>query len=270
MKKNNNTSWSPVAKWYSGIVGEGGHYFHEHVILPNLKNLIDPKGGETVLDVGCGQGVYARSLAHNVDYTGIDISKELIIEAKKLTKNNKHIYYVADATKGMPVPESSFDHAVCILAIQNTKDGSLLIENASRALKEKGDFVIVMNHPSFRIPRQSSWGKDEAQKLEYRRVNRYLSPLEIPINAHPGLSDSPMTWTYHNPLEYYVKALKSAGMMITDLEEWTSDKVSIGKAGKAENRARSEFPMFLALRAVKIAICPKSYMPQPIPASLAK
>ncbi len=253
-KDSKNTSWSPVAKWYSGIVGEGGHYFHEHVILPNLKSLLDPKGGDSVLDIGCGQGVYARTLPHNVDYTGIDVSKELILEAKKLTKNAKQIYFVADATKGIPVPANTFDHAVCILAIQNMKDGKSTIQNVGQSLKEKGDFVLVINHPSFRIPRQSSWGKDEAQKLEYRRVNRYLSPLEIPINAHPGLADSPLTWTYHEPLQYYVKALKDAGMVITDLEEWTSDKVSTGKAAKSENRARSEFPMFLAIKAVKIAI----------------
>jgi ubiquinone/menaquinone biosynthesis C-methylase UbiE len=250
--RTKNTSWSPVAKWYSGIVGDTGHYFHEHVILPNLKLLMYPKGGESVLDVGCGQGVYARTLAHNVEYTGVDASKDLILEAKKLTKNAKQIYYVADATKGLPVPSDSFDHAVCILAIQNMKDGEGAILNAGGSLKKGGDFVIVMNHPSFRIPRQSSWGKDETQKLEYRRVNRYLSPLEIPINAHPGLSDSPMTWTYHQPLSYYVKALKKAGLLISDIEEWTSDKVSVGKSAKGENRARSEFPLFMAIRAVKI------------------
>ena len=247
-----NTSWSPVAKWYSGIVGEGGHYFHEHVILPRLKSLLDPRGGESVLDVGCGQGVYARTLPHNVDYTGIDISKELIVEAKKLTKNSRQVYYVADVTKGIPVPASSFDHAVCLLAIQNTKDGSLLIEHVSHSLKAGGDFVLVLNHPCFRIPRQSSWGVDPANKLEYRRINRYLSPLEIPINAHPGLADSVLTWTYHEPLSYYVRALKAANFVLTDLEEWTSDKVSLGKAAKGENRARAEFPLFLALRATKL------------------
>lgn len=252
--KPKNTSWSPVAKWYSGIVGDAGHYFHEHVIFPRLKSLLDPKSGESVLDVGCGQGVYARTLAHNVDYTGIDSSKELILEAKKLTKNAKQVYYVADATKGLPVSAASFDHAVCILAIQNMRDGASAIQNIGTSLKESGDLVIVMNHPSFRIPRQSSWGVDEAQKLEYRRVNRYLSPLEIPINAHPGLSDSPMTWTYHQPLEYYVKALKISGMVVSDLEEWTSDKTSVGKAAKGENRARAEFPLFMAIRAVKIKI----------------
>lgn len=249
--KAKNTSWSPVAKWYSGIVGEGGHYFHEHVILPRLKTLLDPVGGESVIDVGCGQGVYARSLAHNVNYVGIDVSKDLLDDAKKLTKNAKHSYYLADATKGLPVPAGSFDHAISILALQNMKDALSSIKNIAGSLKPGGDFVMVINHPCFRIPRQSSWGKDEGNKLEYRRINRYLSPLEIPINAHPGLSDSPMTWTYHEPLEYYVKALKLAGLMISDLEEWTSDKVSVGKAARAENRSRAEFPLFLAIKAVK-------------------
>ncbi len=253
-KDSKNTSWSPVAKWYSGIVGEGGHYFHEHVILPNLKKLIDPLPHESMLDVGCGQGVYARTLPYSIEYTGIDISKELIIEAKKLTKNAKQVYFVADATKGIPVPSASFDHAVCILAIQNMKDGASTIINISSALKDKADFVMVINHPSFRIPRQSSWGMDESQKLEYRRVNRYLSPLEIPINMHPGLADSAMTWTYHHPLEYYIRSLKSAGMVVTDIEEWTSDKTSTGKSGKAENHARSEFPMFMAIKAVKLSV----------------
>lgn len=250
--KQSNTSWSPVAKWYGDIVGESGHYFHQHVILPGIKQFLDPKPGESVLDIGCGQGVYARELIHSVSYTGIDASKELVVSAKEMDKNAKHSYFVADATKGLPVPANSFDHAVCILAIQNMKDGASVIGNIAETLVDGGDLVIVMNHPSFRIPRQSSWGKDEAQKLEYRRVNRYLSPLEIPINAHPGLKDSPLTWTYHQPLEYYVKALKNAGMMVADLEEWTSDKLSVGKAAKSENRARAEFPLFLALRAVKV------------------
>jgi len=41
-------------------------------------------------------------------------------------------------------------------------------------------------------------------------------------------------------------------MVIANLEEWTSDKVSFGKSARSENRARREFPLFLAIKAVKI------------------
>lgn len=248
------TSWSPVAKWYGDIVGEGGHYYHQHVILPRLKQLLVPHAGESVLDVGCGQGVYARALPQRVFYTGIDASSALITQAKKLDESKDHAFFVADATRGLPVPSASYDHAVAILSLQNMQDAQGAITHIAQALKAGGDFCIVLNHPAFRIPRQSSWGKDEGNKVEYRRLNRYLTPLEIPINAHPGDKSSPLTWSYHQPLEYYVKALRTAGMVIANLEEWTSDKISHGKAAKAENRARAEFPLFLALRAVKIAI----------------
>jgi len=168
-----NTSWSPVAKWYSGIVGEGGHYFHEHVIFSSLKKILNPKDHKSVLDIG----LWARSLrtlSPGVTYTGIDISKDLLTEAKKLDKNSQHSYYVADAARGIPTPADSFDHAVCILAIQNMQDAALTIANIALSLKPGGDLVIVMNHPCFRIPRQSSWEIDEANKLEYRRVGQSL------------------------------------------------------------------------------------------------
>jgi len=251
-KKKPNTSWSPVAKWYGDIVGEKGHYFHQNIILPGVKKLLDPRAGESVIDVGCGQGIYARTLSPGVEYTGIDLAKELIDAAKKMDGDHNHTYFVADATHGLPLAANSVDHAISLLALQNMRDAAATIANIGIVLKQRGDFVFVLNHPAYRIPRQSSWGEDALNKLEYRRVNRYLSPLEIPINAHPGLKDSPVTWTYHQPIEYYVRALKAAGLAVTDLQEWTSDKESVGKAGRAENRARKEFPLFLAIRAQKI------------------
>ncbi|KKU45335.1 MAG: hypothetical protein UX62_C0018G0003 [Microgenomates group bacterium GW2011_GWA2_46_7] len=248
------TSWSPVAKWYGGIVGVDGHYFHQHVIFPALKQLLTPQPGSIVLDVGCGQGIYARTIPPPVKYVGIDISRDLIIAAKKIDTNPAHQYFVADATQSLPVSETSFDHAVSILALQNMANADSVISHVARALKVGGSFTCVLNHPAFRIPRQSSWGQDPATKIEYRQVNRYLSQLEIPINAHPGDQRSPVTWSYHQPISYYFTALKRAGLVTTDLLELTSDKKSVGKAARAENRARREFPLFLVIQAVKINI----------------
>ncbi len=248
------TSWGPVAKWYTGIVGVEGQYFHQRVIFPALKHLLSPQSGSSVLDIGCGQGIYAHTLLPKVNYVGFDLSRELIAEAKKLDPNPAHQYFVADATQPLPVPDESFDHAVSILALQNMADSTSAITHAGHALKVGGDITFVLNHPAFRIPRQSSWGTDPASKLEYRRINRYLSPLEIPINAHPGVQNSPVTWSYHQPLSYYFTAVKQAGLVVSDLLELTSDKKSVGKAARAENRARAEFPLFLIVKAVKLGV----------------
>lgn len=248
----NKTSWGKVAKWYDKIVGDSGHYYHEHIILPNLRKLITIKPNEHVLDLGCGQGVYERTLPRDVHYTGIDISPELIQQATKLSISKIHQFFVADATQPLPITAQSYDHAASILALQNLQDAASAIANLAQSLKKGGDLVIVLNHPCFRIPRQSSWETDPQNKLEYRRVNRYLSPLEIPINAHPGVKNSPVTWSFHQPISYYVNALSDAGCAVTRMEELVSDKASTGKAAKAENRARAEFPLFLAIKGVKI------------------
>ncbi len=248
----NNTSWGGVAPWYNKLVGVAGHYYHEKVIFPNLKKLYTPKNQDKILDIGCGQGVYARLLPATVSYTGIDLSKELIAQAKKIDNNRAHEYFVADATQPLPVAAESFDIAISILALQNIRDAALAISNMAQAVRKGGKVIMVLNHPSFRIPRQSSWEIDEKNQLEYRRINRYMSPLEIPINANPSVKNSQVTWSYHNPISYFAKALTDSGCVITSLEEWVSDKESQGKAKKMENRARAEFPLFLTIVANKI------------------
>jgi hypothetical protein len=76
-------------------------------------------------------------------------------------------------------------------------------------------------------------------------------PRKIPIFAHPGKSHE-YTWTFHKPIEQYVKALRNAGLLIDAIEEWPSHKTSTsGPRAAAENVARKEIPMFLAIRAVK-------------------
>ncbi len=109
---------------------------------------------------------------------------------------------------------------------------------------------MVIMHPCFRIPRQTHWGWDAEKKLEYRRVDQYASENRIPILTPPMARSRVYTDTYHRPLQSYFEALAGAGLWVDRLEEWTSHKTSEpGKRARAENRARKEFPLFMALRA---------------------
>jgi hypothetical protein len=86
--------------------------------------------------------------------------------------------------------------------------------------------------------------------MEYRRIDHYTSELQIPILTPPMAQSKIYTQTWHRPLEKYVQALTGAGLVIDGLEEWISNKESRpGKRAKAENRARREIPLFLAIRA---------------------
>jgi ubiquinone/menaquinone biosynthesis C-methylase UbiE len=250
MKEKSNTSWEESSSWYDTAVGQTGHYYHEHVIFPNLLKRLNLKPGDRLLDLACGQGVLARHLPKGVSYVGVDISPSLIRDAQK---RSPHKFHVGDITK--PMKFEKFTHATIILALQNVDDGKAAIANAANALEPGGKLAIVLNHPCFRIPRQSSWGIDEPKKLQYRRIDRYLKPLKIPIQTHPGKGEKSVeTWSFHSALSTYSDWLSSSGLAIQHLDELSSDKKSTGAKASQENRAREEFPLFLNIVVLKILL----------------
>ncbi len=244
------TSWGKHAKWYAGVVEEKGSYQKE-VILPGVLNLLQIKAGEAVLDLACGEGFFTREFAKaGANVLGVDAGAGLIEIAKK--KSPREILYrVADARSLPFLNDGAFDAVVIILALQNIDDIAPVFREARRVLNKNGRIIFVLNHPVLRIPKFTGWGWDTEQKLQYRRVNRYMSELKLPIEMHPGEKTGEVTWSYHRPLSSYFKALKNAGFVVEDMEEWGSHKTSQpGGRAKAENLARDEFPLFMAVRAL--------------------
>ena len=246
-----DTSWNKVSKWYDQHIGDKGSDFHQNLILPSLIPLLNLKNKEKVLDLGCGQGVLCREMqSKGAEVTGIDASANLIKNAK--TRSKEINFQIADATNLHNFKPESFDLVTSLLAIQNMDPLEKIVSESARVLKPKGRLVFVLNHPCFRIPRQSGWGFDENRKLQYRRVDHYMTPIEIPIQMHPGSKPDVLTWTYHRPLTDYFKTLTRNGFLVNIFEEWVSHRQNNpGKNQKAENISRLEIPMFLCLGAIK-------------------
>ena len=250
-KMGKETSWETSSSWYDKIVGAKGHYYHQQVIIPRLLKLLGDKPAH-LLDLACGQGILSRHVPKTTRYVGVDASASLIKAAKTYSKQEGHTFLVHDLTQPVTLPSNTFTHAVCILALQNIESPLPLLRTAHAHLQPSAPFILVLNHPCFRIPRQSSWGQDPQKKLQYRRIDRYMSPLKIPIQTQPSKQDaSEETWSFHHPLSYYTGLLKKSGFAIETIEEWCSDKKSIGKNAAMENRSRQEFPLFLTITARK-------------------
>lgn len=247
-----NTSWENVASWYDVLVGEKGGYFHTHVIFPKLTGLLSLKPGMKILDIACGQGAWARTLAakgHEV--TGVDQSEALIAKARSYP--GKSVRYIVDDARTLEtLGNQKFDRITCILALQNIEPIDGCFKRIHELLVDGGRFICVVMHPCFRSPRISGWEIDEERKLMFRRIDRYLTPMKMPITTHPGRQKSEVTWAFHRPLSEYARFARQAHLYIDAMEEWISDKKSVGKHAEMENLAREEIPLFLTMRMKRI------------------
>lgn len=224
------------------------------VVFPAVLKLLGLKQGEKLLDVACGQGAFCREARKYTErVVGFDASAKLIEYARRSSPRNVR-FLVSDARKfaGEIVRTAPYDAISCILALSNIDDAEQVFVECSKTLRQGGRIVFVITHPCFRIPRQSGWGWDEKRKLQYRRVDRYLSEMKIPIQMHPGKLGGEVTWTFHRPLGSYMSVLRYAGFVVDALEELTTSRQSTpGPRAKADQRSKEEIPLFLAVRAVK-------------------
>jgi ubiquinone/menaquinone biosynthesis C-methylase UbiE len=260
-----STDWNHVAAWYDQLVGTSGNDYHQQVIAPALKRLLEIVPSGKVLDVCCGQGVmsrYLRALAYDV--TGMDAAPDLISAARQreteLEKGQKKITYLLGDARELrhnpQLPAAGFDAAICVLAIQNLTPLSPLWEGLAHVLKPRACAVIVLMHPCFRIPRRTGWGWDEKTNSQYRRVDTYMTSEKTGIVMHPGSDPTQTTTTtYHRPLQAYINTMAEHGLFTDRMEELVSHRQPPrGKRFDALDQSRREIPLFVALRVRKIAI----------------
>jgi SAM-dependent methyltransferase len=253
------TAWNQQAGWYDRLHGDEGDDFYRELILPTVLRRLGAKAGERVLDVCCGQGVLGRALAAaGIASVGVDASPQLV-EAAKGRAGALENHLVGDcrelgkvlAEAQLPLP---LDHAALVMALQDLDPIAPVLAGVAAALRPGGRVVVAMTHPAFRIPRRSSWGWDENQGVQFRRLDGYLSPLTAPIRTHPGQkSDTSGTTTFHRPLSSYLNALGAAGLGVVAADELCSHRRGTkGPRFGAEDRAAKEFPLFLVLTAARI------------------
>ena len=71
--------WNKKAEFWDELHGDEGNVFHRRLIEPSVLQLLDLRDGESVLDIGCGNGALARRLAANGGkVTAVDFSEKLI------------------------------------------------------------------------------------------------------------------------------------------------------------------------------------------------
>jgi SAM-dependent methyltransferase len=211
-----------------------------------------------VLDIGCGNGLYARRLAVlGAKVQAFDFSAKLIERAVARTSQHKErIHYrVLDATDEaalLSLGERRYDRAMCNMVLFDMAEIAPLARALTRLLKPGGLFVFSVIHPCFNNPHTAFAAecvdRDGQEETTYWvKVPRYIQPTVSQAAAIAGQPEPQLI--FHRPLEVLLGAFFECGFVLDALREPTfpPDQPS-GRHPLAWSGNYSEIPPVLIAR----------------------
>lgn len=119
-----------------------------HFINKNTYDLLQIGDSDKILEIGMGNGKFINDIlnyGNNISYTGIDISKTMISEAKKhnynLIKSSKVDLILADI-ENMPFWEETFNKICTINTIYFWENPAKALAEIYKTLTKNGIFII--------------------------------------------------------------------------------------------------------------------------------
>jgi len=126
-------------QWFSTPIGSLVKKYEAELILDLLK----PEKGETILDAGCGTGIFILDiLSSGSKVIGLDISLPMLIQAGKKLKGFPFRMVLADMLH-LPFPESLFDKVVSITALEFIWDAKAAVGELFRVTRRGGTIVVA-------------------------------------------------------------------------------------------------------------------------------
>ena len=124
----------PVQRWQADDYAVKGRFVSE--LARPVVDLLAPRKGERILDLGCGDGVLTEAIAaYGADVLGVDLSEELLsataAKGLKVQMVDGHALPFAD----------EFDAVFTNAALHWMRRPELVIASIHRALRSRGRFV---------------------------------------------------------------------------------------------------------------------------------
>jgi SAM-dependent methyltransferase len=235
--------------------------FVRDLIWPPAERLLQLQAGEQVLDVACGNGLYARRLA---DLGGrvlaFDFSVNLVDLARMGSAESGNLidYRVLDATNEealLTLGINQFDAAVCNMALFDMAKIDPLMRALVKLLKKDGRFVFSVLHPCFNNPNAAHMAEmvDDGGNIITTygmKVTGYMTPTVSKAVAIEGQPEAQLV--FHRPLQDLFAAGFRAGFVMDALEEraFPADHEP-GRNPLSWSGKYSEIPPVLVARMIK-------------------
>jgi len=147
-QSNPETLREEFNRWAEAGRGAGMEQDHLPITLPVLEKM-RLAATNNVLDVGCGAGWLSRRLAKLVPegrVVGMDISDEMIRQARRASVDYENLLFVAGQVEEIPWEPNFFSHAISVESSYYWPDPAAGVRDIYRVLKPGGSAWILINY----------------------------------------------------------------------------------------------------------------------------
>jgi len=163
--------------------------------------------GARILDVGCGGGILAESMAaRGADVTGIDLSeKPLSVAALHGLESGVQVRYERIAAEDIAAREpGSFDVVTCMEMLEHVPDPSAIVRACATLVKPGGQVIFSTINRNPKAYLFAILGAEYLLRLLPRGTHdyqRFITPAELSRHARDASLDvDAMIGLHYNPL----------------------------------------------------------------------
>ena len=132
-----------VAQRYDAFCTTPLGHFVERIERGLILELLRPRQGESILDLGCGTGAYVIALAElGCAVTGVDVSSEMLARARAKAGAGLDVRFLEADIARLPLQSEAFDAALLQVTLEFVANPGPVLMEATRVLRPGGRLVV--------------------------------------------------------------------------------------------------------------------------------
>lgn len=202
--------WIESADAWIADQGTDGDWSRRAILDPALESILFDVQGKAILDLGCGEGRYSRTLKDKgAVVTGVDPVPQFIEHARSLDSESRYFEGTAEA---LQFTDGSFDVVLSYLSVVDIADLKAAASEIKRVVRDRGKLVIVTI--SNVASTTAGWVKDCDGHKTHRTVDRYMEQFALDLEWRDIAIRN-----YHRPLSYTLGLFLDQGFVLSRFVE---------------------------------------------------